>query len=165
MNGGLGSRLPSRQLRALEFLIGECSGPGVIYHSGKLPVHFTGYLRGEREQCERYLRLDFFAMVPGVGPESVHSLTTFNEKLDCYEMWCFLGDSGEPMRLQGEMQGKKLVLVSDPTQMQSGMQKLRVTFSPRGENAIDFNAEAWTLDGYVPFIHTMYRDSSVPVGD
>lgn len=149
-----------RQLRALDFLIGEGMGPGIFYPPGRTATQFTGHLRVEREHSERFVRMEFFAMIPGCGPELVHSLITYSEELRCYRMWSYLQSAEDPMLMHGEFQGQKLVFLSDPTQMKSGIQKLRCEFSQVGEGIIEYCAELWTIDGYVPYLRATYSSST-----
>jgi hypothetical protein len=163
MNGGLGSRLFDRHLRALDFLIGEGVGPGILYPPGRPATQFTAHLRVEREHSERFIRMEFFAMIPGSGPELVHSLITYSGEHGCYRMWSYLQSAEEPMLMHGDFQGQKLVLISDPTQMRSGIQKLRCEFSPLGDEIIAYSAELWTIDGYIPYLQATYSNATMSI--
>lgn len=157
------AELPVKQLRRLDFLIGDSSGPGVMFLPELPPVQFTGYLHAEREQCERFLRMEFFGQIPVLGTKSTHSLITYSEKLNCFKMWCFSSTQEEPMQMQGDFQGRSLVFVSDPVEMRWGFERIRCSFTPLAEGVVDYFAELWSIDGYVPYFRATYREASIRV--
>jgi len=122
----------------------------VVYPPGKHPVTFTAYLQAQHESCDRFMRLEFFGHLP-TGVEAVQSMITYSEKHECYRMWCFVSSHDEPILMQGEIMGPSLVFMSDPTDMASGIEKMRCTFTPNCDGVFDFNVEFWTIDGYVPY--------------
>lgn len=163
MKGSLGSALPERELRQLDFLIGDSSGPGVLYPPGRVPVEFVGHLHVEREECERFLRIEFFGRVPMLGDESIHSLVTYSSKLDCFQMWSFASSQEQPMLLRGHFEDRSLIFVSDPTEMVWGAQRMRCTFTALAEGVVDYCADLWTIDGYTPYFRATYSQATVHV--
>ncbi len=161
MKGSLGSALPERELRQLDFLIGDSSGPGVLYPPGRVPVEFTGHLHVEREECERFLRIEFFGKVPMLGDESIHSLVTYSRKHECFQMWSFASSQEQPMLLRGHFEGRRLVFVSDPTEMVWGPQRMRCTFTHLADGVVDYQADLWTIDGYTPYFRATYSQATV----
>jgi hypothetical protein len=161
MRGGFGSTLPDKQLRALDFLVGDSRGPGLLYPPDRSPLPFVGHLHVERESCERFLRMEFFGQISMLGFESVHSLITYCEKTGMYRMWSFASSQEEPMSLQGKFEGPSLVLISDPTEMIWGLQRVRCSFTPLGEGIVDYRLDLWTIDGYAPYFQGTYTNSYV----
>jgi hypothetical protein len=161
MRGGLGGTLPDKQLRALDFLIGDSSGPGFVYPPGGSPHPFVGHLHVERESCERFLRMEFFGQISMLGWESVHSLITYSEKAKNYRMWSFSSSQEEPLSFQGKFEGSSLVLVSDPTEMVWGLQRVRCIFTPLCESMVEYRLDFWTIDGYTPYFQGTYTNASV----
>lgn len=163
MKRGFVSELPIEELRKLDFLIGDSSGQGVLCAPGRLPVPYTGYMHVEREQCERFLRMEFYGQIPILGTESIHSLVTYSRKLECYRMWSFAASQEEPMLMRGEFDGSRLVFVSDPVEMVWGIERMRCSFAALGEGTVDHCAELWTIDGYQPYFRATYAVATVNV--
>lgn len=161
MKGGFGQGLPHVELRKLDFLVGDSCGQGVLCPPGRLPVPFTGFMHVEREQCERYLRMDFFGQIPILGTESIHSMITYSEKHLCYRMWSFAASQEEPMLMRGDFEGDKLTFVSEPTEMVWGIERMRCTFTPLTDGIVDYCAELWTIDGYQPYFRATYAMATV----
>lgn len=142
--------------------MGESAGPFVLYPPGKQAVHFTGYMRVERESCDRFLRLDFFGHLPN-GIETVQAMVTYSEKHECYRMWSFASSHEEPVLMHGEFNGDSLVFLSDPTDMASGIEKMRCTFTPIADGVVEYLVEFWTIEGHVPYVRGRLLDSTVPL--
>lgn len=106
------------------------------------------------------MRLEFFGHLP-TGVETVQSMITYSEKLECYCMWCFASTHEEPILMHGEIQGASMVFMSDPTDMASGIEKMRCTFTPGTDGVVDYVVEFWTIDGYVPYFQAKLVNSSV----
>ncbi len=126
-----------------------------------MPVEFTGHLKVDREECERFLRMDFFGCIPMLGSESIQSMITYSEIENCYRMWSFASSQEEPMFFTGQFDGFSLVFVSEPTEMIWGPQRMRCTFTPLREGVVDYSAELWTIDGYIPYFRAIYTEASV----
>ena len=109
------------------------------------------------------MRLEFFGHLPS-GIETVQSMITYSEKHECYRMWSFVSTHDEPILMHGEIMGPNLVFMSDPTDMASGIEKMRCTFTPGAEGTVDFNVEFWTIDGYVPYFRAqLVNTADLPV--
>jgi hypothetical protein len=66
--------------------------------------------------------------------------------------------------MHGEMQGASMVFMSDPTDMASGIEKMRCAFTPGPDGVLDFDVEFWTIDGYVPYFRARLVESpNLPV--
>lgn len=163
MKGGLGSDLPHGHLKALDFLVGDSAGPGMLFPPNRTPVRFDGHLHVEREHSDRFLRLEFYGEAASIGMESIHSLMSYSEKLGCYRMWNFLSSQEDPLEMHGEFTDGNLVFVSDPTHTVWGLQQMRCTFSPLAEGVVEYYAELWDIAGYTPYFHATYAMSSVLV--
>ena len=163
MKGGLDSNLPHGQLKALDFLVGDSSGPGVLHPPNHPPVQFHGFLHVEREHSDRFLRIEFYGSSPTIGIESVHSLITYSDRLACYRMWNFSSSQDEPVEMHGDFDGCNLVFVSSPNDTVWGLQRCRVTFSPLADGVVDYLAEFWDIDGYKPYFQATYAMSKVRI--
>lgn len=149
--------IPGEQLRRLGFLIGECQGLETLYPPEEPPVQFTAFVSGAWEACERYLKIDFFAEIPRFGVESVRALITYSEGLSRYRMWVFSTTHEEPIYFTGDFDCGRLVFVSDPTQMVWGLQRLRYTFTPLEDQAVQMLGERWEPDGYAKLSSVVFR--------
>lgn len=149
--------LPVHRLRRLEFMLGESAGLETLYPPEGLPVQFQSHVSAKWESCERFVVLDFYADIPGVGPETFHAMITFSNERCCYRMWSFEASHEEPMYMEGDFQGDQLVLLSDPTRMIWGFQRLRYTFTPHLDGCVEFLAERWEPDGYAKHSCVVFR--------
>jgi hypothetical protein len=154
----MGQASTALQLRCLDFLVGESSGPGVIYPPGKQALPFTGYMNAQWESCDRFLKMEFFGHLHN-GFESVQSMITYSEKLDCFRMWCFTSGHEEPILMQGDFKEQSLVFMSDPTDMSHGIEKMRCSLTPVSNGLVDYKVEFWTIDGYVPYFEARLAGS------
>lgn len=159
----ISSTIPVRQLRRLEFLLGESNGLQTLYPPEAPPVQFEAYVVGSWEHCERFIKLDFFADIPGMGPETFRALITYSEKMDCYRMWAFSSSQEEPIHMTGEFVADQLIFVSDPTKMIWGLQRLRYTFVPGSDDSVQMLGERWEPDGYAKYCSVVYRPTDVCV--
>src|SRR5262249_22699909 len=139
--------------------IGERSGIGTLYMPGYDPIRTPVYLTASREHCDRFLRLEFVLELPDSDVESGHILLGYSPKIEAYSMWGFLGLQKNPILLTGNFDESKLVLVSEPSEMVCGIQRIRYTFRPIDEGILDFEAELWTIDGYQPYFCASYSPS------
>ena len=148
MSNVISRSIPSQRLRKLDFLLGEGSGYETMYPPGQPPVQFTASYVASREDCERFVKVDFFCDIPGLGVESFLGLLTWSTSRNCYRMWIFSATQEEPMHMTGDFKGEQLVMVSDPWQMPWGLQKMRSIFTPHDEGGFSYLAELWEPDGY-----------------
>jgi hypothetical protein len=155
--------VPLEQLHKLEFLLGETEGLETLYPPEGSPVQFKAVVVGAWESCERFVRLDFYADIPGIGVESFRAMITYSTVLSCYRMWAFASSQEEPMHLTGNFEGHGLVLVSDPTPMYWGLQRIRFTISPLADDTIELLGERWEPDGYKKYCSVVFRHSEVHV--
>lgn|GEM_PF-2363523 len=158
-----GFDIPLAELKRVEFLIGESAGRSTLVPPDRSPIQFMSHLTVSREACERFFRIEFYAEVPDVGIESVHALLTYSKKQEAYVLWCFMTSKEDPLVLVGNFHGDTLALVSGPSEMLWGLQKMRVKFRPLTDGAVDCVAELWTIDGYTPYFHATYVSESVNV--
>src|SRR4051812_23817512 len=105
MSNLISRSIPTDRLKTLEFLLGEGSGWETLYPPGQPPVQFTASFTASRENCERFLKVDFFCDIPGIGIESFLALLTWSSAKDCYRMWIFSATNEEPMEMAGNFQG------------------------------------------------------------
>jgi hypothetical protein len=155
----ISSTIPAEQLRRLEFLLGESCGLQTLYPPEASPVQYTAHINGSWETCERFIKLDFFAEIPGLGVETFRALITYSEKMECYRLWAFASSQEEPVHMTGEFMGRKLVFVSDPTKMIWGLQRLRYTFASQRDGSVEMLGERWEPDGYAKYCSVVYRPS------
>ena len=159
----ISSAIPIVELQRLEFMLGEASGLETLYPPESPPVQFQAYVMGSWEHCERFIKLDFFADIPGLGAETFRALITYSSTLKCYRMWAFSSSQEEPVHMTGEFDGSSLVFVSDPTNMIWGLQRLRYTFEPLGDDSVQMLGERWEPDGYAKYCTVLYRPTDVCV--
>ena len=151
------STIPTEQLRALDFLLGESRGHEVLYPPGQPPVEFEANVTAAREDCERFLRIEFYAEIPGLGIESFLSLITYSERMHCYRLWAYASSQEEPLHMTGNFEGDDLVFVSDPSPMIWGLQRMRSTFTPLSDGSIEYHAELWEPEGYVKYCSVVFH--------
>lgn len=144
-------------------MLGESSGLQTLYPPDGSPVQFQAHVIGSWEHCERFIKLDYFADMPGLGPESFRAMITYSDSMECYRMWAFTSSQEEPMYLAGDFVDDAIVFVSDPTKMIWGLQRLRYTISPHQDGAIELLGERWEPDGYAKYCSVIYRPTDVCV--
>jgi hypothetical protein len=150
--------IPGEQLRRLDFLLGESGGVETMYLPGQPPVQFRASIFGSREACDRFLRVEFYGEIPGFGPESFQALITYSETLFAYRMWLFSSVQETPAHLTGNFNDDgQLVLLSDPTAMPWGPERLRYTISPLSDGSVEVLGELWQLDGYAKYCSVIFR--------
>jgi hypothetical protein len=155
--------IPQRQLRRLEFLVGDFSGEQTLFPPDGGRVDYRVHFSGSREVCDRFTKLEFYADIPTYGIESFTALLTYSHNKEAYESWLFSSSSEEPLHMSGNFKGDQLVLVSDPWSMPWGLQRLRGTFTPYENGDFRYESELWEPDGYVPFRTGTYHRSVVTV--
>ena len=149
--------IPTDKLRKLDFMLGECGGAETLYPPGREPVHFEGHVAGSREDCERFLRIEFFADIPDIGIETFLALITYSERMHCYRLWIYAASQEEPLHMTGNFEGDSLVMVSDPSPMVWGLQRMRSTFTPLPDGGFKYMADLWEPDGYAKYCAAMFR--------
>lgn len=127
----------------------------------RLPVPFSGYMHVEREECDRFMRMDFFGQIPFLGTESIHSLITYSDKHQCYRMWSFASSQEDPMLFRGNFSGDTLTFVSEPMEMVWGIERMRCSFCQITDGVVEYCAELWTIDGYQPYFRAVYSVSTI----
>jgi hypothetical protein len=135
----------------VDFLVGEATGLETMYPPGSSPVQFHAYLHGSREECERFLKVDYYAEIPGIGIETFRAELTYSDKRDSYVMWCFSASQEEPAFMQGNFIGEDLIMVSEPWPMPWGLQRIRNTYRPLRDGGFQFISELWEPDGYAKY--------------
>lgn len=141
--------VPTSELRRLEFLVGNFAGNDILFPPDAPAIDFHAHARGDWEACDRHLHFEFFAQVPGIGPETMRILFTYSREQEAYLAWVFSPSQMEPIKFKGSLDGERLVLVSEPSQSRWGMVRLRYTYEVMGEEGIRILGERWEPDGYV----------------
>ena len=157
MSTAISRSIPTEHLRKLDFLLGESSGWETLYPPGQPPVQFTATYAASREDCERFVKVEFFGDIPGWGIESFMALVTWSESRSAYRMWIFSATQEEPMHMTGGFQNDELVLISDPWKMPWGIQKMRSTFKPLPDGGFSYLAELWDPDGYSKYCSVTFE--------
>lgn len=158
----LSKRLPTEELKAIELLVGSFAGEEVLYPPEGDPIRFVAHIVGDWEPCERFLRISFYADIPTLGTDTFEGRITYSENRRAYRMWMFAASQEEPMHLVGQFRDGSLIMVSDPTEMHWGMQRLRFNISP-SEDGLVIYGERWEPDGYVPYCAANLERMSVHV--
>ncbi|HVT10904.1 MAG TPA: hypothetical protein VHE55_01450 [Fimbriimonadaceae bacterium] len=153
--------IPQTALQRLEFLAGEYSGRQILYPPGGKSVSYDAYCTISREACERFVKVEFYAEIPEIGIESFTAFVTFSPRRGTYQMWLFSSSAEEPLHMTGDFRGRDLVLISEPWAMPWGLQRLRGTFTPRGNGDFEYLTELWTPDGYTRFRHSVFHRDSI----
>ncbi len=156
MENATAVEIPRDALRRLEFLSGEYSGTQRLYPPEGKAVSYDAHCCISREACERFLKVEFIADVPDVGIESFTALATYSTSKACYQMWLFASTTEEPLHMAGNFKGRHLVMISDPWSMPWGLQRLRGTFTPMGEDSFEYVVELWEPEGYVVYKRSMF---------
>lgn len=152
--------IPQTALRRLEFLAGEYSGRQTLYPPGGKAVSYNAYCTISRESCERFVKIELYSEIPGIGIESFTAFVTYSARRGCYQMWLFSSSAEEPLHMTGDFRGDELVLISEPWRMPWGLQRLRGTFTPRSDSSFEYLTELWAPDGYTRFRQSaFYRHS------
>lgn len=146
------------QLQKLDFLLGDGRGVETLYPPEGDAVYFPAAVSGSRESCERFLRVDYFADIPGYGIETFRAMFTYSESRKRFRCWAFSTVHEEPAHLEGDFVDNSLVLVSDPIPMPWGLQRLRMTFTPLPAGGYFYLSERWEPEGWkkyctVSFLH------------
>ena len=157
MENGALLDIPRSALLRLEVFAGEYDGLQTLYPPGGQVVSFDAFCSVTREACDRFVKVEFYAEVPGLGIESSTAIATYSSSKRCYQMWLFSSLSEEPLYMTGNFNGSQLTMISEPWSMPWGLQRLRGTFTPRPDGSFDFLSELWELDGYVMFRSTHFK--------
>jgi hypothetical protein len=157
MQSWISKNLPTEELKRLDFLVGEYSSWQTMWPAGdQPPVRYRSVVRAYREGCDRFLRMEQFADVPGVGLVSSTALYTFNRKEAAYESYGFSSAHEEALRFRGYWDRNSLILTSTPVAGYGGLDRFRHTIVQRGEDSWDFLEERWDLDGFVKHAQGTY---------
>jgi hypothetical protein len=157
MQTWISNQLPKEELKRLDFLVGEFSSWQTLWPSnGKPPVQFRSVVSAHREGCDRFLRLEQFSDVPGLGAVSSTALYTFNRRDAAYESYGFSSAHEEALRFKGNWEANRLILISNPVAGYGGLERFRQIVVPRGEDRWDFTEERWELNGYVRHVVGTY---------
>jgi hypothetical protein len=149
--------IPQSALRRLESLAGEYVGIQTLHPPGGRSVSYPASCTISREACERFVKVEFFAEMPGMGIESFSSFLGYSSAKDCYQMWQFSSSSEEPLHMAGNFKGDQLIMISEPWSMPWGLQRLRGTYTPLSHGSFEYLAELWEPDGYARFRHTVFH--------
>lgn len=80
--------LPETELSRLGFLIGEYHGLESLFPpGGGEPIHFESHVCGTRELCMRFVCVEFFADIPGLGIATFCALLSFHVSSHQYRAW------------------------------------------------------------------------------
>ena len=157
MQTWLNNQLPKEELKRLEFLVGEFSAWLTMWPAnGKPPVQYRSVLRANREGCDRFLRMEQFSDVPGIGLVNSTALYTFNRRDATYDAYGFSSLHEEALRFKGNWEANRLILLSNPVAGYAGLERYRHSLRPAGEGGWDFLEERWDLNGYVRHIAGTY---------
>ena len=74
MASRIAKSIPTDKLKKLEFLLGESTGLQTLYPPGEPPLQFAATISASGEECERFVKIDFFANMPKYGIETYRSL-------------------------------------------------------------------------------------------
>ena len=157
MSDPIARSLPTNHLQRLEFMVGEFTGIETLYPPEGGPVHFTAYVVGRWEACDRFVEVDFYADIPGVGRESFRAMITYSGSHQAYRMWIYAASQEDPVHMVGQFEGDVLIFISDPTNMIWGMQRLRYAFTPHEDGSIELLGERWEPDGYAKYCTVTFR--------
>ena len=138
-------------------MVGDFVGEETLYPPDGAPVNFTATVVGQWETCERFVMVDFFAEIPGVGTETFRAMLTYSESKSLYRMWVYAASQEDPIHMAGQFEDDRLVFISDPTNMVWGMQRLRYAFTPHPDGAIELLGERWEPDGYAKYCTVVFR--------
>jgi hypothetical protein len=157
MQTWIGKQAPREELKRLDFMVGEFSSWQTLWPTNKRPpVQYRSVVSAHREGCDRFLRLEQFSDVPGIGLVSSTALYTYNRRDAAYEAYGFCSALEEPLRFRGNWEGNRLVMVSNPVAGYGGLERFRQTLTPRGAERWDFLEERWEPEGYVKHILGTY---------
>ena len=157
MQTWISKHLPKEELKRLDFLVGDFSSWQTLWPAlDRPPVQYRSVVRAYREGCDRFLRMEQFSDVPGLGLVSSTVLYTFNRRDAAYEAYGFSSAYEEALRFKGHWEANRLILTSNPTSGYAGLQRFRHTLVPRGEDRWDFLEERWELNGYVKHLEGSY---------
>ena len=149
--------LPREELRRLEFMVGEFTSWQTMFpDSDRTPVQYRSVLRAHREGCDRFLRMEQFSDVPGIGLVSTTSLFSFNSRDGVYQCYGFCSAHEEPLRYLGRWEAGRLIMISNPVAGYSGLNRFRQTITPKGQDRWDFLQERWDLTGFVKHVAGSY---------
>jgi hypothetical protein len=157
MQTWISSQMPKEELKRLDFLVGEFSSWQTLWPANNRPsVQYRSVTRAHREGCDRFLRIEQFSDVPGIGLVSSTALLTYNRRDATYDSYGFSSAHEEPLRFRGNWEAGRLILVSNPVCGYGGMERFRQSIIPKGPDRWDFLEERWELDGYVKHILGTY---------
>lgn len=128
--------------------MGEFEGVQVLYPLDQPPIRFENHSEGSWEASDRYIRIELFSRASTSLYDNLLALIGYDERQEMYRMWFFARSLTEPMYLTGNFVDGSLIMVSEPSPMASGVQKLRYSFTAFGDDEYDILGEIWTLDGW-----------------
>ena len=158
MQTWIDENMPKKEIKKLDFLVGEFTSWQTLFPTtGAPPVQYRSVVRAEREGCDRFLRLEQFSDVPGIGLISTTALYSYNRRENLYECYGFSSAHEEPLRMRGGWQEDKLILVSEPVSGYSGLDRIRHTLIPKGEECWEFQEDRWNLSGFAKHVVGTYQ--------
>jgi hypothetical protein len=160
MDKTISSTFPWPEIRQLNFILGEHAGWETLYPPEGEPIHFRASVSGSREECERFVRIEFYGDLGSYGIESFLGLLSYSKSRGCYTMWMFGSSQEDPLFLTGDFTDGTLVLTSDVSTTFWGVERLRFSITPT-EGRIHLFGEIWRLDGWTKYCVATYDSAAL----
>jgi hypothetical protein len=120
----------------------------MMYPPDQPPIRFEVHSEADWETSDRFIRFELFCRASTSIFESMLGMIGYDPERNLYRMWTFSRSQAEPMYLAGGFDENRLIVVSEPSPMIWGIQRLRYTITPLEESGFDILGEYWTLEGW-----------------
>ena len=153
---GMPNMAPPAEVKAAEFLVGKFKGSANFYFGGQKSASACT-AKAEKTLDGRWIQTKISYQMkmqgmPDMTVEGMHMLT-YDPAVKQYVAWWFDGTASTVMRMAGNFEGDKLVLISDPVPMEPGGPPAvaRSTWWKKGDG-VGFTLEMKQGDSWAPMI-------------
>lgn len=152
---------PAPEMKAVEFLAGNYKGEANYYWNGQKS---SGPCNAKAEKalndCYMHSMITYHMAMPGmpVSDMSGMHMLTYDRKTKQYVSFWFDSTATNDMHSKGNFEGDKLVLVSDPTEIE-GMGKvvMRSSWWKTKDDGVGFSLEMQQGDKWVPMMDGLFK--------
>ena len=150
--------VPTEELKRVDFMTGEWSGTDIMYFAGQKSTS-TSKSKSDTILGGRYIRTMVEYTMEGMPAMTGMHMLTYDAEKKAYVGWWFDSMAPGVMRMEGNFEGDKLIMVSDPTPIPGmpGNQTMRATWNKNGDKGVMFKLELKQGDKWEPMIEGDYK--------
>lgn len=150
---------PADALSALSFMKGDWAGKQDFNSQGGPAMVGDATDRIDLGIAGKYLCEMLSTTLPGRKPTDTRHFISYDQKSGKYTAWWFNDTSYHPTELSGDLEGKKLVLLSDSS---GAGPVLRATYESPSNNTLTYLLEMKTGEAWTKLFLTTYTRKPAP---